>query len=160
MKTVLDVLVAVLVLSGAVFCLSGAIGLLRFPDTLTRLQASAKAQSLGLVMILIGAAVAVDGPYAGLLLLIAAFQLVTAPVTGQILGRIAYRTGAVDRSLLTADELAEHKDRLRAASEPSLVNGDADQGDRTDDREQGEPADGAERTDGAGGGRAREPEEG
>lgn len=118
MNTVLDILVAVLVLSGAVFCLSGAIGLLRFPDTLTRLQASAKAQSLGLVMILLGAAVAVDGPYAGLLLLIAAFQLITAPVTGQILGRIAYRTGAVDRSLLTTDELAEHKDRLRAASGP------------------------------------------
>lgn len=115
MSILTDVLSAVLLLSGAVFCLSGAIGLLRFPDTLTRLQASAKAQSLGLVLILLGAAGAVSGPYIGLLLLIAAFQLVTAPVTGQILGRIAYRTDAVDRSLLTADELVDHKDRLRAA---------------------------------------------
>lgn len=116
MSTVIDVIVAVMVLAGAVFCLSGAIGLFRFPDTLTRLQASAKAQTLGLVMILLGAALAVDAPQAGLLLLIAAFQLVTAPVTGQILGRIAYRTGAVDRTLLTADELADHKDRLRGDS--------------------------------------------
>ncbi|MBU7597899.1 monovalent cation/H(+) antiporter subunit G [Streptomyces sp. P38-E01] len=116
MKILADVVSAVLLLSGAVFCLSGAIGLLRFPDTLTRLQASAKAQSLGLVMILLGAAVVVSGPYTGLLLLIAAFQLMTAPVTGQILGRIAYSTDAVDRSLLTADELVDHKHRLRAAA--------------------------------------------
>lgn len=115
MNVLTNVLSAVLLLSGAVFCLSGAIGLLRFPDTLTRLQAAAKAQSIGLVMILLGATGTVSGPYVGLLLLIAAFQLVTAPVTGQILGRIAYRTDAVDRSLLTTDELAEHMDRLRAA---------------------------------------------
>ena len=115
MNVLTNVLSAVLLLSGAVFCLSGAIGLLRFPDTLTRLQAAAKAQSIGLVMILLGATGTVSGPYIGLLLLIAAFQLVTAPVTGQILGRIAYRTDAVDRSLLTTDELVDHMDRLRAA---------------------------------------------
>ncbi|MFD1830651.1 monovalent cation/H(+) antiporter subunit G [Streptomyces desertarenae] len=104
--TAAEVLSAVLLLTGAVFCLLGAVGLLRFPDILTRLHASSKAQTLGVLLALLGAAVRVPFPYAGLLLLIALFQLFTAPVTGQIVGRVAYRTGAVDRSTLTADELA------------------------------------------------------
>lgn len=108
MSMIVDVVTAVLVLSGSVFCLSAAIGMLRFPDTLSRLQALAKAQSVGLVLVLLGAAVRVPASYAGLLVLIAVFQLLTAPVTGQILGRIGYRTGAVDRRRLYSDELATH----------------------------------------------------
>ncbi|WP_079166794.1 cation:proton antiporter [Streptomyces oceani] len=103
-----DVVTAVLVLSGSLFCLSAAIGVLRFSDALSRLQALAKAQAVGLVLVLIGAAVRVPAPYAGLLVLIALFQLLTAPVTGQILGRIGYRTGAVDHERLYCDELAAH----------------------------------------------------
>ncbi|CAL9565199.1 monovalent cation/H(+) antiporter subunit G [Streptomyces radiopugnans] len=106
-QTALEAATAVLLLCGAVFCLLGGVGLVRFPDTVTRLQAAAKAQNLGLLLILIGAALRVPLPYAGLLLLIAVFQLITVPVLGQIVGRIAYRTGAVERHTLTVDELAE-----------------------------------------------------
>jgi multicomponent Na+:H+ antiporter subunit G len=106
-ETVLEVVTAVLLLGGAVFCLLGAVGLARFPDTVTRLQAAAKAQNLGLLLILVGAALRVPLPYAGLLLLIAVFQLITVPVLGQVVGRVAYRTGMVERHTLTADELAE-----------------------------------------------------
>ncbi|GAA2406271.1 hypothetical protein GCM10010420_37710 [Streptomyces glaucosporus] len=101
-----DAVSAVLLLTGAVFCLLGAVGLLRFPDTLSRLHASSKAQTLGVLLALLGAAVRVPLPYAGLLLLIALFQLFTAPVTGQVVGRVAYRTGAVDRRTLLTDDLA------------------------------------------------------
>lgn len=135
MRLVIDIIAAILLLGGAVFCLSGAIGLLRFPDTLSRLQASAKAQSLGLVIILLGAALTVEGAYIGLLLLIAAFQLVTAPVTGQILGRIAYRTNEVDRTLLTIDELAERRGGLR----PTV--GGAERASRTDPEPPAHPGD-------------------
>ncbi|MCI0386444.1 monovalent cation/H(+) antiporter subunit G [Streptomyces sp. CNQ085] len=106
-ETALEAVTAVLLLCGAVFCLLGGVGLVRFPDTVTRLQAAAKAQNLGLLLILIGAALRAPLPYAGLLLLIAVFQLTTVPVLGQIVGRIAYRTGAVERYTLTVDELAE-----------------------------------------------------
>lgn len=45
-----------LVLAGAVFFLAGTVGLLRFPDLLTRLHALAKADNLGLGLICSGLA--------------------------------------------------------------------------------------------------------
>ncbi|MFP8906108.1 monovalent cation/H(+) antiporter subunit G [Streptomyces atacamensis] len=124
-QTALEAATAVLLLCGAVFCLLGGVGLVRFPDTVTRLQAAAKAQNLGLLLILIGAALRVPLPYAGLLLLIAVFQLITVPVLGQIVGRIAYRTGAVERHTLTVDELAE---RLAPPDAPDAGEGGGGRG--------------------------------
>ena len=54
--TVLDVVGAVLLLLGALLCLAGAIGLMRFPDTLSRLHAATKPQTLGLILVLTGLA--------------------------------------------------------------------------------------------------------
>ncbi|GAA2424183.1 monovalent cation/H(+) antiporter subunit G [Streptomyces macrosporus] len=122
-ETVANTVSAVLLLTGAVFCLLGAIGLLRFPDTVSRLHASSKAQTLGVLLALLGAAVRVPLPYAGLLLLIALFQLFTAPVTGQVVGRVAYRTGAVDRATLLTDELAG---RLAPPDPPDAEGGAGD----------------------------------
>ncbi len=51
-----DALSAVLILAGSAFCLLAALGLLRFPDTLTRLHAATKAQSAGLLLTLAGGA--------------------------------------------------------------------------------------------------------
>ncbi|PJE99782.1 sodium:proton antiporter [Streptomyces carminius] len=138
-ETVLETVSAVLLLAGAAFCLLGAVGLLRFPDTATRLHASSKAQTLGVLLSLLGAALRVPAPYAGLLLLIAFFQLFTVPVTGQVIGRVAYRTGAVDRRTLFTDELAG---RL------ALPDPDPDPGSPT-----GEPEDRGD----AGNGRGHEP---
>lgn len=103
--TIRDVLAAILLLSGATFCLLGALGLLRFPDTLSRLHAAAKAQTVGLLLILLGTATQVPLPYALMLVLVALFQLITVPVTGQIVGRASYRTDALHRPGLVADEL-------------------------------------------------------
>ncbi|MBQ0986988.1 monovalent cation/H(+) antiporter subunit G [Streptomyces sp. F63] len=118
MSTVLDVLSAVLLLSGAAFCLLGAIGLLRFPDTVSRLHAASKAQTLGVLLILLGTAFQVPVSYGLVLLLLALFQLVTVPVTGQIVGRTAYRTGAVRRGRLVVDELGRRLGREDAPPPP------------------------------------------
>ncbi|WP_149179730.1 monovalent cation/H(+) antiporter subunit G [Streptomyces sp. TRM49041] len=107
MNILRDVAAAALILAGSGFCLLAALGLLRFPDTVTRLHASAKAQSAGLLLVLVGASVRMPVAVAPTLLLIALFQLVTAPVTGQIVGRVAYRTRSVDRRILVRDELRE-----------------------------------------------------
>jgi multicomponent Na+:H+ antiporter subunit G len=48
-----DVLVAALLLAGAFFFLAGTVGLLRFPDTLSRLHALTKADNLGLGFIVL-----------------------------------------------------------------------------------------------------------
>ncbi|WP_298560185.1 monovalent cation/H(+) antiporter subunit G [Streptomyces luteogriseus] len=102
-----DTITAVLFLAGATFCLLGALGLLRFPDTASRLHAAAKAQTLGLLLILVAAAAHMPPRHAPVLLLVALFQLLTAPITSQIIGRTAYRTNAIDRDVLFRDELAD-----------------------------------------------------
>lgn len=48
---------ALLLLSGAFFFLAGTVGLLRFPDLLTRLHALTKADNLGLGFVVLGLAV-------------------------------------------------------------------------------------------------------
>jgi multicomponent Na+:H+ antiporter subunit G len=45
------------ILAGALFFLAGTVGLLRFPDTLSRIHAITKADNLGLGFILLGLAV-------------------------------------------------------------------------------------------------------
>ncbi|MEU2897873.1 monovalent cation/H(+) antiporter subunit G [Streptomyces sp. NPDC001273] len=107
MTVVRDAITAVLFSAGALFCLLGALGLLRFPDTMSRLHAAAKAQTLGVLLILVGAAVQMSPSHAPVLLLVALFQLFTVPITGQIIARTAYRTHGLDRDRLLRDELAD-----------------------------------------------------
>ncbi|WP_422770453.1 monovalent cation/H(+) antiporter subunit G [Plantactinospora sp. WMMC1484] len=95
---------AVLLPAGAVLCLLGAVGLVAFPDLLTRLHAAAKAQTAGLLLLLCGAAAQVGGVAAAALLLVAAFQLLTAPAVAQAIGRVAYREGVYRADVLVADE--------------------------------------------------------
>ncbi|TNM34658.1 monovalent cation/H(+) antiporter subunit G [Streptomyces sedi] len=122
---VLDVVSAVLILAGAGFCLLSGIGLVRFPDTVSRLHAASKAQTLGVLLVVLGAVLQTPAGKAPSLLLIALFSLLTAPVTGHIVARIAYRTDAVERRRVVLDELAtrlvdEHSpdDRRRDGGEP------------------------------------------
>lgn len=51
-----DVLTAVLLPAGAAFTAVGALGVLRFPDLLTRLHAATKPHTIGLLLVLAGAA--------------------------------------------------------------------------------------------------------
>jgi multicomponent Na+:H+ antiporter subunit G len=54
MKTAADVFTIVAMLVGIFFFAAGTAGLLRFPDTFTRLHALTKADNLGLGMVVIG----------------------------------------------------------------------------------------------------------
>ena len=54
MTAVLDVLTIVAVCAGGFFFLAGTVGLLRFPDTLTRLHALTKADNLALGLVVLG----------------------------------------------------------------------------------------------------------
>lgn len=110
---VLDVVGGLFLLLGAFLCLAAAIGLLRFPDVLTRMHAGAKPQTLGLLLILAGVGVSLREPAIfGVLLLIAVLQLLTAPVSAHMVGRTAFRTGALRDDIMDTDELG---DDLKAA---------------------------------------------
>lgn len=104
-----DVLAAVLLLSGGLICLLGAIGVLRFPDLLSRLQATTKPQTFGLLLVLAGTALRLPVEAAAGLGLVALFQVMTTPVFAQLAGRAAHRTGNVEKGVLRTDELRERR---------------------------------------------------
>ncbi|MGD9526896.1 monovalent cation/H(+) antiporter subunit G [Pseudonocardia sp.] len=101
---ILDVLTAVFLLVGAALCLLGALGVVRLPDLPARLQAATKPQTLGLLCILAAAALRLDVAGALALALVGVFQVLTAPVIAQLLGRTAYRTGTARDEVLVVDE--------------------------------------------------------
>jgi multicomponent Na+:H+ antiporter subunit G len=103
-----DVVGAVLLLLGALLCFAAAVGLLRFPDVLSRMHAATKPQTLGLLLLVGGLALELRQPkILGMLFVIAVLQLLTAPVAAHMVGRSAYRTGQYDEDSLIVDELAE-----------------------------------------------------
>lgn len=57
----LDVFTVAAVSAGALFFLAGTVGLLRLPDTLSRLHALTKADNIGLALVVIGLLPRVDG---------------------------------------------------------------------------------------------------
>jgi multicomponent Na+:H+ antiporter subunit G len=61
-----DVFTILMVTAGAFFFLAGTIGLLRFPDTLTRLHALTMADTLGLGVVILGLLPWANGTLAGL----------------------------------------------------------------------------------------------
>ena len=93
---VLDIAGLVCLLLGALLCLAAAIGLLRFPDLLTRMHAGTKPQVLGVVLVLLGVGLRTrTGLDVGMLLLVAVFQMLTIPVAAHMVGRAGFRTGQI-----------------------------------------------------------------
>jgi len=54
MSSVADIFTVITVTAGAFFFMAGTVGLLRFPDALTRLHALTKADNLGLGLVVLG----------------------------------------------------------------------------------------------------------
>ena len=103
----LDVVTAVLILGGSALALTAAIGVVRFPDTLTRMHAATKPSVFGLLLILTGVSLSLRDPKVITLLTLAVlFQVMTAPVSGHLVSRTAHRTGQYDRETVEIDELA------------------------------------------------------
>ncbi len=102
----IDVAALVLILIGALLCLTAAIGILRFRDVPTRLHAATKPQVLGLIVICLAIALSLrTWEVVAFLVPVVLFQLATAPLSAHMVGRQAYRNQTVDRSSLYADEL-------------------------------------------------------
>ncbi|GAB3369798.1 monovalent cation/H(+) antiporter subunit G [Micromonospora halotolerans] len=107
MILIADWLGGLCLLAGALLSLVAGIGVLRFPDTLARMHAATKPQVLGVLLLLVGLALRLRTlSDLGMIALVAVFQLATAPVAAQMIGRAAYRSGRIDRELLDVDELS------------------------------------------------------
>jgi multicomponent Na+:H+ antiporter subunit G len=106
-QTVADVLAGTCLISGALLSLAAGVGLLRFPDLLSRMHSATKPQVVGLLLILLGAALRLQNTIdITTLVLVGLFQLATAPVSAHMIGRAVYRAGHIRQDLLVVDELA------------------------------------------------------
>lgn len=87
-----DLLTVAAVLAGVVFFMAGSLGILRFPDALSRLHALTKADNLGLGLIVLGLLPRADGPLAMAgLVVVWLVVLVGGAAAGQLLARTAGR---------------------------------------------------------------------
>ncbi|WP_240376517.1 monovalent cation/H(+) antiporter subunit G [Bacillus piscicola] len=89
-------IVGILVLFGALLNLISAIGIIRLPDVYSRLHASTKAATLGVMCILIGTFLffsIVDGDINARILLAIVFIFITSPVGGHLISRAGYHAG-------------------------------------------------------------------
>jgi multicomponent Na+:H+ antiporter subunit G len=95
----------VLLCAGALFYLGGTIGLIRFPDALSRLHALTKADNLGLGLVCAGLAVlAGDARVAGALLVIWLLGLLAATVSCHLIARAALGAPAHPRGGAGGDD--------------------------------------------------------
>lgn len=89
-----DLFTIVAVSAGAVFFLAGTVGLLRFPDALTRLHALTKADNLGLGLVVLGLLPRVDSVLGGLkLVAIWLLVMLAGAAVSQLIARAARRAG-------------------------------------------------------------------
>ena len=86
MNRALDIFTVVTVSLGAVFFLAGTVGLLRFPDPLTRLHALTKADNLGLGLVVLGLLPQVTTPLGWIgLIAVWLLALLSGATVGQLL---------------------------------------------------------------------------
>ncbi|MBQ1088392.1 monovalent cation/H(+) antiporter subunit G [Streptomyces sp. B93] len=91
---VLEVLSGVLLTGGALFLLSGAVGMLRFPDFYTRIHAVGVTDSAGAGLVLLGLLLRTDSwGTAVRLLIILLFMALTSPTATHVLAHAARRDG-------------------------------------------------------------------
>ena len=122
----IDLVSAVFMVVGAVMSLGAAIGLLRFPDLLSRMHAATKPQVLGLFLLLASIGLQMRTWWVWPVLLVAwIFQLLTVPVSAHMVGRAGYRTKHLHRELLSKDELEAVVQKAAAKSAREDSSGDA-----------------------------------
>ena len=115
----LDLFASIALLLGAFLSVAAGVGLVRFPDALSRMHAATKPQILGLIFVVI--AIALESrEWATLLLVIpiVLFQMLTAPISAHMVGRAGYRTGNFDKETLVVDDLESVIERASSQDQP------------------------------------------
>lgn len=101
-----EIITSLLMLSGAVFAFLAAMGILRFPDLFSRMQAATKGSAFGVTCVLL--AVAVHFAELGIAtraVVTIIFVVLTTPVAAHMIGRAAYFVGVPLWQGTVTDEL-------------------------------------------------------
>jgi len=115
-KEIIETIVVVMVIIGTLMNTLSSLGFLRLPDVYNRSHAATKSITLGILFILLGTFIHflfVDDYFSVRLLLGIVFVFLTAPVTGHLIVRSAYRFGVKLSDSSIKDELAEDLERAK-----------------------------------------------
>lgn len=106
-----DILVALSMMSGALFMLLASIGVLRMPDLPMRMHATTKAGALGAGLIMLGVAIYfASSEVTARVLAIIGFIMLTAPVAAHVIGRAGYFVGVPLWDKIIQDDLKDRYD--------------------------------------------------
>jgi len=108
----------ILILSGAVLTLLSAIGVVRFPDAMSRMHALTKASTVGFALVAVGACINLTNVNdITSIMLAAALQILTLPVAATLIAHSTYWARRIPVHLDAEDELrdAAHAARSRRA---------------------------------------------
>ncbi|MFB9280066.1 monovalent cation/H(+) antiporter subunit G [Cohnella cellulosilytica] len=115
-KEIIETIVLVMILIGTLLNALSSLGFIRLPDVYNRSHAATKSITLGILFILLGTFIHflfVDDYFSVRLLLGIVFVFLTAPVTGHLIVRSAYRFGVKLADSSVKDELAEDLERAK-----------------------------------------------
>lgn len=124
MSPVSEMVVAALIVLGALFVFLGSIGLARLPDFLTRLHGPTKATTIGVGAILLASAIFFSGSESTAVslheLAILLFLFITAPITAHLLAKAGLHRQARSAMRAAGDDEAADRGMTResAPSEP------------------------------------------
>ena len=112
MNIVLRVIIDLFIVGGCFFAFAGAVGIVRMPDTFSRMQSSTNITTLGILLTLVGAflyflLVMHSWGSTAKVVVIGVLTIVANPVGGHAVARAAYRIGVRPKRELVVDDLAD-----------------------------------------------------
>lgn len=93
-RPIVDILAILFLAGGAFFMITGAVGLVKFPDFYTRLHATGKCDTLGQIFIIVGCMIYEGFSFITIkLFFVAAYYLLVGPAATHAIMKAAYVTG-------------------------------------------------------------------
>ena len=108
MAAVLPWVADILVVFGTFIVTIGVYGIIRMPDTFTRLHAASKSVFLGLITLLLASVFTTDKGIILRVIMIAFFLLMTTPVSAHVIGKAYFHRGGRMRAPDAVDESGHH----------------------------------------------------
>lgn len=109
MELILDIISGIFLLTGSFFCLTGAVGLLRFPDFFSRIHAASLTDTLGAGLILTGLMIQAGwGLVLSKLLMILLFSFLAGTTASHAMAKAALKSGLKPQLTGTEDTGTEY----------------------------------------------------
>lgn len=103
----------ILIVFGVFIITIGVYGIIRMPDTFTRLHAASKSVFLGVISLLLASTVTAEPEIIMRVILIAFFLLMTTPVSAHVIAKAAFQRGERMRAPDAVDESGQNLNRPR-----------------------------------------------